>query len=301
MAKAVFTTKRSPTYDDLVEERYHFPRTYLRQVEAAVGDWIVYYEPWRTTGDRASGGGLMAYFATARVVRVVPDASREGLYYAHVADFLEFDRPVPFAEGGVYAESALRKDDGSTNKGAFGRAVRLLADVEYTAIVAAGFSELLTPIAADGAGAVSEDRWSWTEDAPGARPRVPCIGERWFRDRAFTARVREVYENRCAFTGLRIVNGGGRPEVQAAHIRPVAKDGPDSVRNGIALSQTVHWMFDRHLIALEDDGRIRVASRGVPSEFRRLLLPELRAALPSEPAARPHPEFLRYHRELFKG
>ncbi len=44
---AIFTTKIEPAYDDLPEERYHFPRTYLSQVEAAVGDWIVYYEPRR--------------------------------------------------------------------------------------------------------------------------------------------------------------------------------------------------------------------------------------------------------------
>ncbi len=36
-----------PTYDDLRSSRYHFPRTYLRQVEGARGDWIVYYEPRR--------------------------------------------------------------------------------------------------------------------------------------------------------------------------------------------------------------------------------------------------------------
>jgi putative restriction endonuclease len=36
--KAVLTTKVSPVYDDLPEVRYHFPKTYLRQVESAVGD-----------------------------------------------------------------------------------------------------------------------------------------------------------------------------------------------------------------------------------------------------------------------
>ncbi len=48
MTKAVFTVKAESGYDDLPEERYHFPRTYLRQVEAALGDLIVYYEPRRT-------------------------------------------------------------------------------------------------------------------------------------------------------------------------------------------------------------------------------------------------------------
>ncbi|MGH6673150.1 MAG: HNH endonuclease [Xanthobacteraceae bacterium] len=43
-------------------------------------------------------------------------------------------------------------------------------------------------------------------------------------------------------TGLQIINGGGRAEVQAAHIRPVAAGGFDSVRNGLALSGTIHWI-----------------------------------------------------------
>lgn len=43
MANAVFTTSESSAYDDQPELRYHFPKTYLSQVERAVGDWIVYY------------------------------------------------------------------------------------------------------------------------------------------------------------------------------------------------------------------------------------------------------------------
>ena len=43
MAKAVLTTKVEPTYDDLPEERYHFPHIYLGQIEKAVGDWVIYY------------------------------------------------------------------------------------------------------------------------------------------------------------------------------------------------------------------------------------------------------------------
>jgi hypothetical protein len=99
MAKAIFTTKADPTYDDLPEERYHFPRTYLRQVEAALADWIVYYEPRRRSGDLSSRGGRLSYFATARVDRVEPDPARQDHFYAFVSEFLEFDRPVPFKEG----------------------------------------------------------------------------------------------------------------------------------------------------------------------------------------------------------
>ena len=54
MAKAVLTTKVHPSYDDLPEDRYHFPRTYLNAAREALGDWIVYYEPRRVSADLSS-------------------------------------------------------------------------------------------------------------------------------------------------------------------------------------------------------------------------------------------------------
>jgi putative restriction endonuclease len=99
VTKAIFTTKIEPSYDDLPEERYHFPRTYLRQVQAATGDWIIYYEPRRTSTDPGSRGGRQAYFATARVQTIERDSNREDHFYAHVSDYLEFDHAVPFKDG----------------------------------------------------------------------------------------------------------------------------------------------------------------------------------------------------------
>lgn len=49
MTKAVFTTNVTPSYDDLSEVRYHFPTTYLNYVRRAVGDYVVYYEPRRSS------------------------------------------------------------------------------------------------------------------------------------------------------------------------------------------------------------------------------------------------------------
>lgn len=143
MAKAIFTTKVSPTYDDLPEQRYHFPRTYLRHAEQTVGDWIIYYEPRRPSADLMRSGGRQSYFATARVDRIIPDPIREDHFYAEVSCYLEFTRPVRFTEGVDYYESALRKGDGSTNKGAFGRSVRLLPDGEYDHIWKAGFGHII--------------------------------------------------------------------------------------------------------------------------------------------------------------
>jgi putative restriction endonuclease len=66
MAKVVFTTKVVPGYKDLPEVRYHFPRRYLDRVKQALGDYVVYDEPRRSTSDISSSGGHQAYFGFAR-------------------------------------------------------------------------------------------------------------------------------------------------------------------------------------------------------------------------------------------
>jgi len=137
-----------------------------------------------------------------------------------------------------------------------------------------------------------------------ARPMVEQLGFRPFRDVAFTRSVRAIYNFTCAMTGLSIINGGGRPEVEAAHIRPVGNDhnGPDSMRNGIALSRSIHWMFDRGLFSLTDGYEILMAKKLIPDPIKRLLNPDGKILLPADRKLCPHPQFLQYHRErIFKG
>jgi hypothetical protein len=57
MAKAVLVTKIGSIYDHLPEERYHFPLQYLGRMKTCVGDWIIYYEPGRLTGESARRPG----------------------------------------------------------------------------------------------------------------------------------------------------------------------------------------------------------------------------------------------------
>ncbi|MGE0652808.1 MAG: HNH endonuclease, partial [Alphaproteobacteria bacterium] len=103
---------------------------------------------------------------------------------------------------------------------------------------------------------------------------------------------------RCAVSGLKLINGGGRAEVAAAHIRPVEANGPDIVSNGIALSGTAHWMFDRGLIGLSDDLEIMVSRHANDQDGVRAFLNENgRAIPPRRPSERPHPRFLQWHRE----
>jgi putative restriction endonuclease len=299
MTKAIFTTKVDPTYDDLPEEKYHFPRTYLRQVEAAIGDWIVYYEPRRTTRNPSSRGGRQAYFAIAKVDRVEPDIAHPDHFYAYVSGFLTFDRPVPFKEGERYFEAALTRSDGKTNKGAFGRAVRSVSDAEYDLILRSGFTRTIGELRSEEAAAPH----AFIEEALSfERPVIERLVSRPFREAAFSVFVKNTYQNTCALTGLQLINGGGRAEVQAAHIRPVAHDGPDSIRNGIALSGTAHWMFDRGLVSIDDDFNILVAKNQLPEPAMRLLCEDRRAVVPQEPDLRPHTQFLTYHRNhIFKG
>jgi putative restriction endonuclease len=119
---------------------------------------------------------------------------------------------------------------------------------------------------------------------------------------ASRAHVREAYGNTCAVTGLCLLNGGGRPEVQAAHIRAVEANGPDTVRNGLALTATVHWMFDRGLISVDDSFRLLVAKKGLPSELAPLVQQGKSIRVPARREMQPHATYLRWHRdERFKG
>jgi putative restriction endonuclease len=305
MANAIFTTKISPSYHDVPERFYHFPKTYLNQVQAALGDQIVYYEPRRGTADRSSSGGRQAYFAVALVKRIVPDPSLQDHYYAEVEQYLGFDVPVPFKAAGSYLESGLRKSDGSTNKGAFGRAVRNIPRDEFEAILALGFQGYLSPPIGP------KDQWEqqkqtahgFAEEAlEFQRPIIEITSRRPFRDNRFRHQVREAYEQRCAITGIKILNGGGRPEVEAAHIIPVEENGTDSVRNGLALSGTVHWMFDRGLISVDEDYRVIAAKGAIPDGLSSLITPGREIALPNDQRLWPHQVFLEHHRSSrFKG
>jgi putative restriction endonuclease len=296
MTKAVFTTKVTPSYKDPPEERYHFPRTYLNYVQQTIGDYIVYYEPRRPSAELSSRGGRQSYFGVARVASVIEDAALPDHYFAIIdqTTYLDFDTAVPFFEGDEYYESALKKDDGSTNKGAFGRAVRLIPDGEFDRILKSGFAPIL------GENLTSEVTLPGLSEpsTPFARPIVEMIVSRPFRERSFMHNVRAAYSNRCAITGLRLINGGGRPEVQAAHIQPVTSKGPDSVRNGLALSGTAHWMFDRGLISIGDDYRILVAKNHVPDDAVRLLNQSGSINLPKDETLYPNAHYLKFHRDV---
>ncbi len=106
------------------------------------------------------------------------------------------------------------------------------------------------------------------------------------------------YDERCAITGLKLINGGGRTEVEAAHIRPVETSGPDIVNNGLALSGTTHWMFDRGLLSVADDLEILVSRQANgPGSIRAVINKTGYALAPNRMTDRPHPHLLVWHRD----
>lgn len=304
--KAVFDTKPNSGYDDEITRRYHFParRDYLDVAHAVIADWVVFREPRRN-------GGRQAYIGAARVLAVEADPARPDHAYAVIetSSFLPFDRPLPFLGPAGHWEQSLRAVPRRAQIGAAlqGKAMRPLADEDFAALIAAGLSQTLAP---DNAIRLGLTGFSDVQQAPfddGAPPgsdqvrRVEAmLVNRKIRDASFRLQVCDAYDDRCAVTGLRIINGGGKSEVQAAHIVPVAEGGPDVVQNGIALSGTVHWLFDRHLISITDDYKLLVAHNRVPSELLPLFAEQMnRIHLPKEVGVRPHPSFLAQHRERF--
>ncbi|MDE8761978.1 MULTISPECIES: HNH endonuclease [Rhizobium] len=301
--KGIFDTKRDSGYDDEIAFRYHFPKPYRAVAETLVGGRIVYREPQRN-------GGRRAYVATARVVGIEQDPARLGHAYAVMAEYQEFDKPVPFVRDGRYWETSLLSVPNPSRVGAFlqGKSIRTIPQSDFAAIVRAGLAETLMPY-----NAIRLELDPQHVDGPTQellnlpleeqeRRIDQILMNRKIREASFRRKVCDAYDSRCAITGLRIVNGGGKSEAQAAHIWAVADGGPDVVQNGIALSATVHWLFDRHLISLTDDYRILVSHNKVPSELRTLFAKQMdRIHLPADNRLWPHPAYVARHRERFSA
>jgi hypothetical protein len=81
----------------------------------------------------------------------------------------------------------------------------------------------------------------------------------FIRDPAFRRVVIEVYDYRCAATGLRLVLPDGTAMVEAAHIDPFSQAQDDDPRNGLALTPNMHWAMDEFLISPGPDFKRHVA------------------------------------------
>lgn len=285
----IIVARRHADYDDEPWSSYHYPKhRYHERVQRLRGALTLVFEPRRGGSRQGSASGGRSAFVGLAYLGATRDDPRDPSHaYVEMLNALEFPNPVPLSMVDVSGNSLQH-------------AVREVPYALAEGVVRSGLGAVIVS---------SGDRvreglvdLSTGEDYSGREVRE-VVSRRAVRDASFRFRVVEnVYQGRCAMTGLRLTNGYGRAEVDAAHIRPVAHGGPDSVRNGLALSKTVHWAFDRGLVSLSDDLRILTVDRGMDDSARRLLLPDMKALMPAHPDDAPHPAYLRWHREnVFKG
>jgi putative restriction endonuclease len=296
MSKGVFLYREDSRYEDRPWAVYQFPEQYLSRASQMVGDWVIYMEPVKA--------GRKGYHAVAKVERITPDPHNLGMHLAIIdpSSYLDFDHDVSFQSGGDYPERSVLNEAGRVS-GRAQAAVRTIPTEDFNRIVGLGLDthdELLPRSDAEVASAsVAEEQATYEFE----QDRAQMLTRRTIRDRIFRTRVLKAYDRRCAFTGFQFINGGGRAEVEAAHIKSLQDKGPDVVQNGLALSGTVHWMFDRGLLTVADNAEILLSNHiNDVDGVRKILLPSGRAQFPDNPHDKPDPAFLRWHREqCFKG
>ena len=285
----ILVTRRYPGYKDIPGVQYHYPKkSYQKAIEQLIGAMILLYEPRRGgSSPDAKTGGRSAFTGLAYVEKVWDDPDDPTHAFAGLRHALDFNAPVSISSTSI-SGNALQT------------AVLSIEFRVASEIVAKGLSVPFTDIAVEEREGLSDisDLVDLQE-----RPIEQVLRNARIRDASFRYSVVEkAYDGRCALTGIRMTNGRGRAETDAAHIRPVEHNGPDTVRNGIALMKSIHWAFDRGLLSLADDGQILAVENGIDDSVRGLLRPDLQAVLPANIDERPHPAFLNWHRRnIYKG
>ena len=120
------------------------------------------------------------------------------------------------------------------------------------------------------------------------------------RDTAFRNIVLANYGHTCAVTGQRF-HSPHHVEADGAHI--IGKDvrGTDDPRNGIALSRSTHWAFDRGIFRISDQYEVVVNPKIADANTDKFPVIEMdrkKIALPEDQYYWPHPEALAWHKEV---
>jgi putative restriction endonuclease len=281
----ILVVRKQSGYKDIPWVRYHFPKArYIAAAERLKECLILLYEP-RRVGPAEASGGRMGFVGFAFVDRIWDDPEDGTHAFIGYRYPCEFVRVVPLDATTVSSKSMQF-------------AIQAIRYAEAEEVVKRGLFVEQPP-----AGIRQGLTDTNVLETVGQRDIREVLSSRAIRDATFRYRVvEEAYKGHCALTGIRMTNGFGRAEVDAAHIQPVEAGGPDSTRNGLALMKSLHWAFDRGLVSLADDGKILTAERGLDSLVLRMLPKDRRAFLPHDRDQQPHHAFLHWHRSnRFKG
>ena len=134
----------------------------------------------------------------------------------------------------------------------------------------------------------------------GRSRRLPGFATK--RDAAFSGVVLDNYGFTCAVTGQRY-RSEQHVEADGAHIIGKEVFGTDDPRNGIALSKSAHWAFDRGVFTISDQYEVVVNPKARAADtatFQVFEFDRRRIQLPKDSYYWPHPEALAWHkREVF--
>jgi len=163
---------------------------------------------------------------------------------------------------------------------------------ETSALLAIGLSDDLVETALR-----LESLEEWTPFV--AEDRAVYRVSRQKRDAAFRNIVLANYGYTCAATGQRF-HSPHHVEADGAHI--IGKDvrGTDDPRNGIALSKSAHWAFDRGLFTISDQYEVVVnpkISNVNVAKFPVLEMHRQNISLPADSFYWPHPDALAWHKQ----
>lgn len=121
------------------------------------------------------------------------------------------------------------------------------------------------------------------------------------RSHIFRKAVLEIYDGRCAISGMKLEFWKSVSMVDACHIIPFADAQGDTISNGIALSPTLHRAFDRGLVSVSNDYRVLVHPR-LTDHFPEVGIRQFNYQLlhlPYDPRFYPSPEKFAQHRQRF--
>ena len=106
------------------------------------------------------------------------------------------------------------------------------------------------------------------------------------------------YQYKCAISN-QVIAYKKLMNLQAAHIKPKAHSGSFLPCNGIALSQDLHWAFDKGMFTITDDYEVQIHD-DIQSEHLRQF-ENKKINLPIEDFFKPDKTFLKHHRENVFG